>query len=180
MNVAWFCICIFWAIYWDGAPTPGGLLGWGWFPRKLCIRSWLTKWDQHRCAWLQLSFPGSAWLLHIEGFIKFWPILKRHKWGLKYLESTNKRDEVILLLIRESSTTRVVSLTSPLALAAFCSSSSRLSNASSMEASYFLMDLDGLPSRPFAPAALRLPDPKQKQQPADSVIILNPFIITRV
>ena len=87
-----------------------------------------------------------------------------------YLESMYRRDADILLLMKESSTTSVVSLTKPLAFAAFISSSSRLSKANSMEASFYFWDFEGRAS-----LLLRRPLPKQKQQLFDSVINLNPL-----
>ena len=78
----------------------------------------------------------------------------------------------MLLLNMESSTTNVVSLTKPRASAAFCSNSSLLSKARSIEASFYFLCFDGLAS-----LGVRLLLPKQKQQLFDSVINLKSFII---
>ena len=116
---------------------------------------------------LQVSLSGSIWLAHIDGRIIFYPTLYYLTLVLDYLESMNSLDADMLLFIRESSTTSVVSLTRPLARTAFYSSSSRLSKARSMEASFFWV-FEGRASPLF-----RRLVPKQKQQLFDSVINLK-------
>ena len=117
--------------------------------------------------YLQVSLSGSIWLAHIDGRIIFYPTLYYLTLVLDYLESMNSLDADMLLFIRESSTTSVVSLTRPLARTAFYSSSSRLSKARSMEASFFWV-FEGRGSPLF-----RRLVPKQKQQLFDSVINLK-------